>query len=279
MTDPAPTHKRAVFYARQGFAVFPLYTIEDGRCSCGKECPSPGKHPIGSLVPQGCNNASSDPRDVEQWWAVYPDANIGIATGDVSGVLVLDVDLEGTDTLANLERLYGDLGPTWSVATGSGGMHLWFRMPNVDIRNSASAIGPGLDVRGNGGYVVAPPSIHLSGNRYRWAEGWHPTKVDLAEVPEWLLKKMAPVQSLRAANPLPNIIKEGMRNTWMASAAGAMRRKGFGEAAILAALRVENRVRCTPPLDDRELERIARSIERYAPAPTFTAGGQYVASA
>lgn len=279
MTDITSVHKKARFYCRQGFAVFPLHTIDDGACSCGKACASPGKHPIGSMVPQGCTNASSEVADVDQWWAVFPDANIGIATGDASGIVVLDVDTEGLDTLANLERIYGDLDPTWSVQTGSGGMHLYYRMPNADVRNSASSIGPGLDVRGNGGYVVAPPSLHLSGSRYRWSEGWHPSKVALADVPEWLLRKMVPAQALRATQPLPKVIKEGMRNTWMASAAGAMRRKGFGEDAILAALRVENRARCSPPLDDRELERIARSIERYAPAPAFTAGGRFVASA
>jgi putative DNA primase/helicase len=189
------------------------------------------------------------------------------------------VDTHGADTLFNLERIHGDLPATWVAQTGSGGYHYWFRMPNADVRNSASSIGPGIDVRANGGYVVAPPSLHKSGYRYKWTESWHPDLNPIADVPDWLLKKMAPAQMLRSSNPLPKIITEGMRNTWMASAAGAMRRKGFGESAIAAALRAENRERCKPPLDDREIERIARSIERYAPAPTFTAGGRFLANA
>ncbi len=279
MTQDDPTYKKARGYAAKGFAVFPVNTIEDGRCSCGKACSSPGKHPVASLVPHGCLDAQADPRAVDEWWLVYPGANIGIATGDVSGILVVDIDIEGFDTLANLEALYGELEPTWAAQTGSGGQHLYYRMPNADIRNSAGSVGPGIDVRANGGYVLAPPSNHISGGAYTWTDGWHPKKVALADVPAWLLKKMAPAQALRTSSPLPKTISEGTRNSWMASAAGAMRRKGFGEGAIFAALRTENQERCRPPLDDRELARIAKSIERYAPAPTFTAGHTFIARA
>lgn len=269
---------RALFYARRGFAVFPLFTVEDGACSCGKRgCGSPGKHPIGSLVPRGVLEATTDEATIGQWWAVYPDANIGIGTGDVSRIVVLDVDAGhgGADTLDNLVRIHGELPETWSVQTGGGGLHAWFRMPLLDVRNSAGAIGPGIDVRGNGGYVVAPPSLHASGRKYRWDDVLHPTKVELAEVPDWLVRRMVPIGFLRSVSaPLPKQIAEGTRNTWMASVAGSMRRKGFCEEAILAAIRVENQRRCTPPLKDRELCLIARSIDRYPPASTVVVGGR-----
>jgi putative DNA primase/helicase len=221
----------------------------------------------------------ADERAALEWWSVYHDANIGIATGDTSGLVVVDVDLAGLETMENLERLYGELAPTWAAETGSGGLHLYYRMPGLDVRNSAGAVGPGIDVRGNGGYVVAPPSRHASGNPYRWQDAWHPSRVALGDVPDWLLKKMVPGSARTGAAPLPRIIREGMRNTWLASGAGTMRRRGFGEAAILAALRVENRERCDPPLADRELERIAKSIDRYAPAPVPNAGARFAAIA
>jgi putative DNA primase/helicase len=282
MTENAPLVLKAAMFVDAGFAVFPVHTINEGRCSCRKSCGSPGKHPIASLAPHGCLDALCDPRAVMEWWGGWPDANIGLATGDVSNLLVVDIDPAngGDDAIANLEARFGELEPTWSVATGSGGTHLYYRMPNADIRNSASAVGPGIDIRANGGYVVAPPSRHISGGKYRWGKGeWGPNEGILGEVPEWLLKRLAPAKTLQSSSSLPRIVKEGTRNVWMASAAGAMRRKGFGEGAILAALRFENRERCSPPLDDRELERIAHSIERYAPAPTFTAGQRFIASA
>lgn len=270
--------ERAMFYARRGLAVFPLWTIEDGRCSCGDaRCSSPGKHPIGSLVPHGVLDAQADEKAALEWWTSYHDANIGIATGDASRIVVLDVDVDkgGADTLDNLVARNGEVPDTWSVRTGGGGFHVWFRMPLLDVRNSGGAIGPGVDVRGNGGYVVAPPSKHVSGGVYRWDEEFHPTKVELAEPPEWLVRLMVPGPLLRSVvAPLPKTIAEGTRNTWMASVAGSLRRRGLCEESILAALKIENKLRCKPPLDERELRRVARSIERYAPEPVVTVGGR-----
>lgn len=261
----APMANWAAAYARRGLAVFPVCTIERGQCSCGEaSCKAPGKHPVRVLVPHGVLEATTDTMAITQWWAVYPDANIGVATGEASGVIVVDVDPGGADTLDHLKARYGELSPTWMVETGSGGIHLYYEMPAADVRNSASAIGPGIDVRGNGGYVVAPPSQHVSGARYRWDDVWHPRLIALGGLPEWLLVKMVP-GGMRATAPLPRVLTEGTRNTWLASAAGTMRRRGFGENAIAAALKVENRERCRPPLDDREVERIARSIVRYEP--------------
>lgn len=263
-----PMVEIAIFLGSRGFAVFPCYTIEDGRCSCGDaKCTSPGKHPIGSLVAQGLRNADTDHRIIREWWATYPDANIGVATGDVSGVVVLDIDAKanGEITLTNLEHRYGRLPNTWAVETGGGGFHFWFRMPSADVRNSAGSVGPGIDVRGNGGYVIAPPSLHKSGALYRWAEAMHPKITPLSDVPDWLLDRMVPRGVTRQATTLPTKIKEGERNVWLASAAGTMRRRGFCADAIYAALAIENSNRCQPPMDDREVRRIAHSIERYPP--------------
>jgi putative DNA primase/helicase len=267
----------ATRYARFGFAIFPAHTVdvrpEGTRCSCADpRCPSPGKHPIASLVPHGVSDALADEQAAAEWWAVYPDANIGIATGDSSGIVVVDIDLPGMDTLGNLERLHGEVSVTWAATTGSGGMHLYYRMPRLDVRNSVGAVGHGIDVRGNGGYVIAPPSTHASGRHYQWEPAWHPRRVELGELPDWLLKRMVPNGARKQTAPLPAVLKEGTRNSWLASGAGTMRRRGFSEAAIVAALRAENRARCTPPLDETEVDKIARSIGRYDPADGFRLG-------
>ena len=109
--------------------------------------------------------ATIDPNIVRGWWTQWPNANVGIATGEGSNLVVLDVDVKdgkcGDESLAELERQLGDLPTTVEVVTGTGGRHIYFIYPNnSEIRNSASQLGPGLDVRGEGGYVVVPPSIH-----------------------------------------------------------------------------------------------------------------------
>lgn len=280
--------RRALFYADHGFAVFPLFTIDGDRCSCGKAiwqkagkpvathlyCSSPGKHPIGDLVPHGVLEATTDAATITQWWAVYPDANIGIATGVTSGLVVLDVDNrhQGEQTLNRLMDRYGVLPKSWVVETGGGGLHFYFRHPRAEVRNSAGKLGPGVDVRGAAGYVVAPPSVHASGKSYRWSEMGHPREVALAEMPEWLAERVGESLHAVVSEAIPARIAEGLRNTTLTSAAGTMRRKGFSAKAIFAALKVVNAESCRPELGDDELWRIARSVERYAPGATVTAG-------
>jgi bifunctional DNA primase/polymerase-like protein len=165
---PRPMVAYALDYAERGWHVFPVHTVDGGSCSCGKsDCSRVGKHPIAHLAPRGFKDATIDPQVITQWWAGFPDANIGIATGHVSCVLVLDVDgATGLESLRQLEAQHGPLSASYVVKTGSGGLHFYFSMPNVDIRISASKLGAGLDVRANGGYVVAAPSLHHSGARY-----------------------------------------------------------------------------------------------------------------
>jgi len=216
--------------------------------------------PLAGKVPRnrgGLTSASDDVLVVAEWWRRWPDANVGVVTGTRSGYVVLDVDgAAGLRSLAELERRHGKI-ETAQVLTGSGGRHYWFRAPAGELRNSAGALGEGLDVRGEGGYVVAPPSVHESGNVYRWtrelehAVAW----------PEWLI---ADANERRNGKAAVGEIVEGTRDATLTSFAGSMRRRGMTEPAILAALRVENE-RCRPPLSERDLERIARSVAGYAP--------------
>jgi putative DNA primase/helicase len=161
--------EQAVRYAKADYSVLPLHTVHDGRCSCGNSaCKSPGKHP---RLAHGVKAASSDPDTVAALWTRYPDSNIGVATGGSIGLVVLDIDgPEGEASLAALEAEHGSLPPTAKPETGKG-WHLWYYCA-ADDPPVPSRVGlrPGLDIRGEGGYVVAPPSRHVSGKIYTWMD-------------------------------------------------------------------------------------------------------------
>jgi len=165
--------KAALWYARKGWPVFPVYGITDGRCTCTKDaCSSPGKHPA---IAGGFLKATTEPDQIERWWTEHPDRNIGVATGRVSGLLVVDIDPDkgGEETLAALERKHGALPMTVQVLTGlagSGGRgrHLYFELPPVPIKSGVEVLGPGLDIRADGGYVIASPSLHVTGVTYEY---------------------------------------------------------------------------------------------------------------
>lgn len=163
----------AVAYASRGIKVFPLWWPEgEHSCACndGPDCGSPAKHP---RTRNGVLVASNDPGQVEAWWALWPYANIGIPAGP-NGLAIIDVDPYhgGSDALDVLDRWaldkHGlDLSATYTVRTGSGGVHRYYREPPGGIKPMAKAFGAaGIDTRGRNGYVVAPPSIHVSGQRY-----------------------------------------------------------------------------------------------------------------
>jgi putative DNA primase/helicase len=141
---------------------------------------------------------------LEEFLAECPNANYGIVTGTISGLVVLDVDgPEGEESLHALKAKYGRLPKTTTVMTGRG-YHLYFRLPSRPIRNSAARLGPGLDIRGEGGYVVGPGSVHHSGEVYEYAEGRGPSSVEAAEMPDWLVAILAgdePEENPAAAQP------------------------------------------------------------------------------
>jgi len=161
----------ALALLKQGAAVMPLWWPEGERCACGDPaCKSAGKHPIGKLVPHGAKNASKDTDTVKRWWAAYPKANIGVATGRISGIVVVDVD--GLKGQAKKAALLAECGEALEgrnyVETGrlDGGQHHYFRYPaDAHVPNHKD---DGLEVKSDGGFVVAPPSKHVSGRTYTW---------------------------------------------------------------------------------------------------------------
>jgi putative DNA primase/helicase len=265
----------ALAYSRMNWPVIPLHWItETGVCSCGNTtCRNPGKHP---KIKGWRSLGTTDARQIEKWWKMWPDANIGILTGNASGMLVLDVDPRngGDRELRKLMEMHGSLPSTLQVATGGGGLHYYFAMPNFVIKNltGAAAFRPGLEIKSDGGYVVAPPSRHQSGKAYRWLI--NPRQAGLAEIPHWLaqLLQEAMVRMERSRSvPVTEhqgVIPEGERNVTLTRIAGSLRRRGLSEEEILEELRKINLQRCKPPLPNEEVAGIARSIARYAPGST-----------
>jgi len=169
--------------------VFPLYEMVaalDGtlHCACGaSKCEHPGKHP---RTAHGLLDGTTDEAQIRRWWTQHPNANIGLCTGD--GILVLDVDdcKGGDDSLDMLERRYGKLPDTRQAVSGSGGRHLWFRLPEGVKLGNATEFEDGLDTRGDGGYVVVAPSNHVSGKGYFW-DGVRGFDEPVAQIPAWFL--------------------------------------------------------------------------------------------
>lgn len=199
----------ALAYAqRLNWPVFPVQGISNGHCTCGNpQCDRPGKHPMGKLVPHGLKDASVDPEVITRWWKEAPWANIGVVTGKVSGLAVLDVDTikGGDESLFDVEREHGKLPKTVMALTGSGGFHYLFAHPgeNIRIKNSVDNLGVGLDIRGDGGYIVVAPSLHIQGRQYAWEESCKPLVATIAPLPDWLLVKIRDDRKEKAAGPEP----------------------------------------------------------------------------
>ena len=170
-TSDNPSLKAALHYAERGWQVFPLWSRNGDKCGCGDDnCKSQGKHPLSELAPDGFKNATTDEKEIKRWWRKYPDAGIGVVTGKISGVIVLDIDCkkdrDGTLALGPLLAKLGPLPDSKAAVTASGGTHHYFRYED-GIRCSNDKLGKGLDIKADGGYVCAPPSHGL----YRWDDG------------------------------------------------------------------------------------------------------------
>lgn len=248
----------ALGYTTLGYPVFP--------------CIPDGKRPI---TKHGFKDASLDPETIREWWTRTPTANVAMPT---NGLIVVDID--GKDNPWLNQRK--DLGRGPMSKTPGGGRHYFFRQPAGKFwRSTAGDIAPKVDTRGNGGYVLLPPSI-VGGRPYEWGPGLKLAKA-VAAVPtplEWLIKALDSISQSLTALPAPlsisnesNTIPAGERNSTLTSLGGSMRRAGMDEAAIMVALEQTNRDRCQPPIASAEVEKIARSVSRYRP------NGKAIASA
>jgi hypothetical protein len=271
----------ALAFARHGHAVFPVnWPVErDGRrlCSCGSDshgqpCKAPAKHPYGKLAPHGLLSATIESGIIKHWFGHQaPAANLGVVT---DRLVVVDVDPRhgGDESLAALER-ENDFPPTWRVLTGGGGQHVIFACPDgVGISNVVAEqmddppLGRGIDIRARGGYIVAPPSRHISGRTYAWSVDHHPADIPIAEAPAWLLEKLSPASSRQGDEP-KSVTPTGVWRTLTgeiteyadaaaARVAGHLLRRGVDTSLAAGLLFAWNAQCCRPPLSAVDLGRI-----------------------
>jgi hypothetical protein len=283
----------AVAFARHGHAVFPVnWPVERaGRliCSCGSEgrgrpCTRAAKHPYGKLAPHGLLSATTDSGIIENWFGHQaPQANLGVVT-DLLIVIDIDPRHDGDESLVALERKHGALPLTWRVLTGGGGEHILFACPaglKIACVNAEQCeeppLGRGIDIRAHHGYIVTPPSRHISGRGYSWSVDHHPHDVPLATAPDWLIHRLtARNDTVRSSDPGQNSSVEPISSdVWsqltrqpiteycdMAAAriAGHLFRHNCDYSLVLGLLHTWNSAWCKPPLGYRELKSIVDRI-------------------
>lgn len=239
----------ALALAAKGMRVFP--------------CSERGKEPA---IHANLKNATTDPAIIGIWWKTR-SYNVAIATGEKSGVWVLDIDgEEGEATLRKLEARYGTLPSTVEAITGKG-RHLYWRWPTgIEIRNrQVNPDFPGIDVRGNGGYVLAPRSIHPSGRTYAWSVD---SGSSFEDAPEWLLELIHknPSRQEQATAPrewksfLDESVEGSRRGAAIARLCGLLLRRHLDPIIAIGIVEIFNEARCRPPLEHTELQNIANEI-------------------
>jgi len=204
---------------------------------------------------------------ITEWFKRWPNANIGIVTGEISNLVVLDIDPKhgGDASLDRLERRYEKLPSTIEAVTGGSGRHLYFAHPGGMIRNR-TGLAQGIDLRGDAGYIVAPPSVHPNGQLYRWAAGHSPEEQVAASLPRWLLLPSGGIRARRTLADWRQLVRdgvpEGQRNSTIASLAGHLLWHQVDPEVVLELLLAWNRMRCRPPLDDAEVAQVVANIVR-----------------
>lgn len=245
----------ALRYAALGWPVFP--------------CRENDKRP---LIEKGLNAATTDEPMIQQLWRENPRANIGAPCGPNFWVLDIDPRHGGVESLAALEDLHGEIPETLRAKTPSGGVHYYFH-PSPDARNSAGKVGPGIDVRGHGGYVCVEGS-RVNGSGYSF-EDWDPltdTAPQISMAPKWLTDLAFGKPPKKGPEKQGVQVIEGRRNEFLTREAGKLRRTGQSASVLEAALQALNLERCNPPLAEREVSNIAKSVGRYEPPADEFAG-------
>jgi Bifunctional DNA primase/polymerase, N-terminal/Primase C terminal 1 (PriCT-1) len=259
------TLRAGVAYITAGFPVTLMHhPTTDGGCTCGAgSCKHPGKHP---RFEKWTTDLISDAGRLRQELRKFPLSNLGIVTG--SGTVGLDIDPQhdGDTSLAKLEAEYGKLPTCPTVLTGGGGMHLYFST-NVRLGNSVSKLAPGLDVRGEGGCLVAPPSLHQSGKLYTWTRGRSFSDLSLPPIPQWIIDTLRKNNLPRSTAGVPcNLhydgFRSGDRNVGMTSLAGKLIGKRVDLMLVLKLLIAFDAKFNKPPLGEDEIRTIVHRIAK-----------------
>lgn len=236
-------------YAERGWSVIPMQPR--------------GKRPI--IAWREFQQRIPKDEEIAQWFKRWPNANLGIVTGRVSGLVVVDIDTRhgGPQSLAAAEARHGALPATMEVATGGGGRHLYYAHPGAPMANRVAML-PGIDLRGDGGCAVAPPSVHPSGRRYTWVAGRGPGEVALAPMPVHFGGAARPPGHPRHhwRRLVRENIGKGARNNTVASLCGYLMHRGVDTAVVAELMLAWNRDHCRPPLPDAEVIQVVESIAR-----------------
>jgi len=256
----------ALKYASLGLAVFPCHFPVDGQCSCkNPQCGNIGKHP---KTEHGMKDATLDQTQIKEWWLNDPLANIAIACGSISGIVVAEFD--------TLDAIQGKVIPaTVTALSGRGLPHFYFRYHPKIINDSIKINGKEtFSIRTDGRYVIAPPSLHYTGNIYQWSR--EPGSIEIAIPPDWLFELPTP----EGAKPstVPDIIPNGSRDNTLYTIACSLRAKGLSENEILVALLEMNRTRCKPPLAETQVREKTKQACKH-PAGRFLTAYQNNGSA
>lgn len=258
--------KASLAYANMlGWSVFPLHSIMNGQCTCNRSnCSTAGKHPIPY---DGLMSATTNEATINEWFTKHPHANIGVATGKLSGFFALDVDPRhgGDHSLEELINNHGRLPNTIEAITGGQGRHILFKH-HEGVGNKANIL-DGLDIRGDGGYIVVAPSNHESGGSYEWELSSRPVVNEVAESPQWLLDMIVKPKGQRVeAKPssywqdVMRGVSEGDRNNKATSLAGYLFKRYVNPYMVVEIMRLWNDAKVDPPLEDDELMRIVNSV-------------------
>jgi hypothetical protein len=279
--DLPEIQRNALEYAAAGIAVLPLWGVCDGICDCpaGSECRTGGKHPHSQLARNGVYSATTDEQVIRGWFRKDPRINLGVAMGGALNLICVDIDPrnDGDASYSDLIDAHGEdaFPETFTVKTGGGGWHRYYRLPytiKAEKGELKGKLGPGIDIKGAGGQIVAPGSIHSSGASYQVE-----TNVYIAEAPEWmvnvLLKSASGEKSevvvdfqahsdRKRAGMGGSIIVEGERNERLFKVGCALWGKGEvgSRGELLQRLSEVNLERVSPPLDSDEVWKIAESI-------------------
>ena len=247
----APTLDWAIAYRWLGWSVLPVLR--------GRKRPAVAWQRFETELP----NES----EIRSWYARWPQAGVAIVTGRLSGVVVLDIDAGhgGEESFAQLKASAPEQFITAEATTGGGGRHLYFRHPG-DLTPNRTGLEPGMDLRGDGGLVIAPPSIHTSGRRYAWRPGASPWDLPLAPLPPVLRVQETESHRGKPLHYWRELLREGVaigqRNSTIASLAGHLFWRGVDHQIATELLLSWNRLHCRPPLSDQEVIETIDSIRR-----------------
>ena len=234
----------AVQYVRMGWSIFPIKPKSKAPAT---------KH--------GVKDAQRDLDDTRELWTARPDMNIAIAAGAVSGdIVIIDIDLDpdsekdGYETLREWEKEHGELPETVQALTPRGGCHMFYRVPHGTTFPNTKNEDLAVDVRSDGGYIVAPPSVHPNGGTYQWEHD--PSEYAVADADANVLAFIEHVQygvSSKSGKPfdLPEVIYKGARDDTLFKYACSLQAQGYQDHEIFTLVHAVNAQRCKPPLENR----------------------------